>query len=209
MAKSGRASDVYSLGATLYALLVGRPPFQSASAVDTLKQVLEKAPVPVREFDASVPKDLETIVLKCLEKSPSRRYESAEALADELDRFLTGKPILARPVSRVERGWRWCLRNPVVAALSGAAASLLLAVAIVSTVAYFRVNAESRAKTEALAAETEARKSEAAAKEVEKQQRLAAERQTRVADATRLASQAPKNWKRIHSAACCWPAKPC
>ena len=149
-AEIGPASDVYSLGATLYALLVGRPPFQSATAVDTLKQVLERDPVPVREFDASVPKDLETISLKCLEKPIARRYQTACELADELNRFLTGRPILGRPVSRTERAWRWCKRNPTVAVLSATAASLLIATAAVSSVAYLRVDSESRAKTKAL-----------------------------------------------------------
>src|SRR5436190_12007724 len=181
--KIGPAADVYSLGATLYALLTGRPPIQSASAIDTLKQVLEKEPVALREFDGNVPRALETITLKCLEKQPSRRYESAEALADELNRFLTGRPILARPVSRIEHGYRWCRRNPVVASLAAAAAALLLSVAIISTSAYQReaglrknVETQSKATATALDAETIARQQ--------------AQRQTRIAEATRLAAQA-------------------
>jgi WD40 repeat protein/serine/threonine protein kinase len=181
--KIGPAADVYSLGATLYALLTGRPPFQSASAIDTLKQVLEKEPVSPREFDGSVPRDLETITLKCLEKQPSRRYESAQTLADELNRYLSGRPILARPVSRSEHCYRWCRRNPVVASLSAAAAALLVSVAIISTLAYRReaglrknVETQSKATAAALDAETIARQQ--------------AQRQTRVADSVRLAAQA-------------------
>src|SRR5204863_3993300 len=135
--KIGPAADVYSLGATLYALLTGRPPFQSASAIDTLKQVLEKEPVALREFDGNVPRDLETITLKCLEKQPSRRYERAQTLADELNRYLSGRPIIARPVSRIEHGYRRCRRNPVVASLSAAASTSLIAVPVITTLAYF------------------------------------------------------------------------
>lgn len=119
----GPPADVYGLGAMLYATLTGRPPFQSASVMETLQQVLERAPVAPRQLNPAVDKDLETICLKCLEKSAARRYATAGELAAELDRFLADEPILARPVGRLERAGRWCRRNPL-----GATVVALLAV---------------------------------------------------------------------------------
>jgi serine/threonine-protein kinase len=113
----GPAADVYALGAILYELLTGRPPFHAESAAETVLQVLYHEPVPPSRLNPRVPRDLETICLKCLEKDPARRYATAAALADDLRRLQEGRPIKARPLSLGARLWRWCRRKPAAAAL--------------------------------------------------------------------------------------------
>ena len=113
----GPPADIYAIGATLYHLLTGRPPFLGASVTETLDQVRQCDPVRPRQLVANIPLDLETICLKCLQKSPKERYPSAVALADDLRRFLNGEPVKARPLGLPGRGWLWCRRKPGIACL--------------------------------------------------------------------------------------------
>lgn len=131
--KIGPASDVYSLGATLYCLITGHPPFHSANSADTLIQVIHHDPVPPRQLNQQIPKDIETICLKCLEKAPERRYASALELSEELRRYLRNEPILARPIGRSTRLVKWCQRHrslALVASVLMASVASLIAISI-------------------------------------------------------------------------------
>jgi WD40 repeat protein/serine/threonine protein kinase/tetratricopeptide (TPR) repeat protein len=128
------ASDVYGLGAVLYVLLAGRAPFVGDTVIDTIRQVRERAPEAPSKLNPRTPSDVEVICLKCLEKAPARRYDSAQALADDLRRYLAGEPITARRTSSLKRAWLWCRRNPWLAGATGATAAAVVAVAVISTV---------------------------------------------------------------------------
>ncbi len=139
----GPAVDIYALGAILYELLTGRPPFRAATAEETVQQVLAQDPVPPSRLNGKVPRDLETICLKCLQKDPARRYATAAAFAGDLHRFERGEPIAARPVGRPERVMTWIRRNPTAAALLLTAAALL-GLAVVAGMREWAVAAERR-----------------------------------------------------------------
>jgi WD40 repeat protein/tetratricopeptide (TPR) repeat protein len=165
----GPATDVYALGAILYECLSGRPPFKAASALETLAQVCGQEPVSPRLLQPGVPRDLETICLKCVEKEPSRRYASTEELADDLRRWQAGEPIRARRVGSGERALKWVRRNPAVTALLATVVLALAGgVAVLGTgLALVRID---RARADAEAAREEA---EAARKSEQEQRRLA------------------------------------
>ena len=153
----GPAADIYALGAILYDLLTGRPPFQAATLVETLRLVVTVDPIPPTRFQPDLPRDLETICLKCLHKEPTRRYATAEDLTADLRRFLRDEPILARPVGTAERFGRWCRRHPGVAALTITTAMLLMLSTVGAILAALWIDQARRRADENAAAELEAR----------------------------------------------------
>jgi eukaryotic-like serine/threonine-protein kinase len=137
------AADVYSLGAILYEILCGNPPFQAETALETMRRVVDDDPTPPSRVRPTN-RDLEVVCLKCLEKKADNRYRSAAALADELDRWLDGEPVRARPISAPVRLSRWAQRQPALAGALAATGILLVSVAVISTTAYFRVEEANR-----------------------------------------------------------------
>lgn len=163
-----RRSDVYSLGVILFQLLTGELPFRGNARM-LIHQVLHDEPPSPRKLNANIKRDLETLTLKCLEKEPAKRYQSAHDLADELRRYLAGEPIHARPLGRLARGWRWAKRKPAIALLSAAVLALIAGTIVVLAVSNAKIRSEAAARAIALqeknsALET-ARKNEELAKE--------------------------------------------
>ena len=134
---SDRRGDLYALGATLYEMLTLRHPFEGKDQLELIHRIENDPPVPPRQLDPKIPLDLETIVLKALSKDPSHRFASALEFAAELRRFVEDRPIRSRPIPFYQQFWRWCKRNPKLAAANIAAATLTTILAIVSTIAAF------------------------------------------------------------------------
>src|SRR5262245_58891721 len=176
----GAAADVWALGAILYECLTGRPPFQGPTPLEVLLRVTAAEPVPPRQLQPGVPRDLETVCLKCLHKEPHKRYASAGELADDLHRFLAGEAVRARPVGPLGRAWRWCRRNRLVAGLLGLVGVLLLSG--IGAGAYSAALAKGRGKLEAAleeasdaraTAEAEKERADGKAREAERQKERA------------------------------------
>ena len=184
-----RRSNVYSLGVILFEVVTGERPFRGNVRMLLVQVAAEEPPSP-RKFDSRIPRDLETICLKCLEKDSGRRYPTADDMADDLRHYLAGEPIHARPIGTPARLWRWCKRQPVVAGLASVIVLLLLLGAVVSVcyaislVGYARTaNAHRRVAEEALEKESVARRQANAEKEQAEKERRRAENQRQRADA--------------------------
>jgi len=192
----GPAADIYALGAILYEMLTGRPPFKGATAMDTMLQVATDEPVPPSRLQSKVPADLETVCLKCLEKAPARRYATAQALADDLRCFLNGESIQARPAALAERCWKWARRKPAGAAL--VVVSVLAMLVMLGGWLYFTVQLglsrgaaleqKAKAETEREHAQTSEKKAEEARLGAEKREAVA-QQQLDVAQRTLMTAQ--------------------
>lgn len=191
----GPLADIYSIGAILYCLLTGRPPFQAANPMDTLLQVLDKEPLPPRQLNPSIPLDLQTICLKCLSKEATGRYRSSSDISDELQRFLNGEPIQARPVGKIETAWRWCRRNPLVSSLIATAATFLILGSTVSL--YFAIQAGEEAENARVAQDAAERN--AADAIAQKQAVIDARNQQAANTASALASLAEARYREAQS----------
>jgi WD40 repeat protein/tRNA A-37 threonylcarbamoyl transferase component Bud32 len=203
----GPAADVYALGAILYECLTGRPPFCAATALDTLGQVIADEPVPPRQLNARVPRDLETICLKCLRKEPDKRYATAEELAEDLVRWQRGEPVLARPVGMGERAIKWVRRRPAVAGLL-AAIVVLTALALGVTTALYRnaLRAEKQAKADRDTAQEERDKAreeyQRAEEQLDRAERLLYASQIQAAQREWEAGNPRLAWEQLES--CRW-----
>jgi hypothetical protein len=148
------ATDIHGLGAILYHLLTGKPPYQGPTVLETIELVRSQEPVALRRLNPKIPRDLETICLKCLQKDPRKRYSSARALGDDLCRWREGRAISSRPVSAAEKGWRWCRRRPVVASLA-AMLTLTFVVSFATVILLWRRAKAAQARAETAQARAE------------------------------------------------------
>jgi WD40 repeat protein len=193
---AGPSCDIYALGAILYECLTGSPPFRGATPLETLDLVRSREPELPSRLRPGLPRDLVTVCLKAMAREPARRYPSAAAFADDLERFLADRPVTARPVRRWEQGWRWCRRNPALAGALGLALLLLLAVAGVSSLAAWRLN---KAQTETSAQLWESLREQAHARSLS---RLPGRREESLGALSRAAALRPAPELRDDAIAC-------